>query len=148
MEDDFTYIKNLEISELVDIVSNIWGFEETSEALIQLEKENSQKALELGIEILENGKGDDFLQASVWDIIFNLSPEKVLNSLSRRKKDLGKVLFYDILKELNSGFYIKDINYLPEKVINKIFQDYEKLPKEKNSEIDKAFIEFSEKVKR
>lgn len=43
MGDDLTYIKNLKVNELIDIVSNVWGFEETSEALIQLEKENPQK---------------------------------------------------------------------------------------------------------
>ena len=86
MENSLSYIKNLNISELIDIISNVWGFEETSEALLQLEKKDPQKALELGIEILECDKGDDYLQASVWNIIFSLYPEKVLNSLEKRNK--------------------------------------------------------------
>lgn len=148
MEDDLMYIKNLKVEELIDIVSNIWGFEEASEALLQLEKENPQKALELGIEILENDKGDDYFQATVWDIIFNLDPVTVINSLKKRKEKLGKVLLYDVLKELNSGFYLKEIRDLPEAVINRIINDYNDLPPNLDDELSAEFREFTEKINR
>jgi len=144
MEEDLAYIKNLKVDELIDIVSNIWGFEEASEALFQLEKENPQKALELGIEILENDKGDDYLQASVWDIIFNLDPDTVINSLKKRK--LGKVLLYEVLKELNSGFYVNEIRDLTEAVINRIINDYNDLTKNQDDELSAELREFTEKI--
>ena len=147
MENSLSYFKNLNISELIDIISNVWGFEETSEALLQLEKKDPQKALELGIEILECDKGDDYLQASVWNIIFSLYPEKVLNSLEKRNKTLGKVLLYDILKELNSKFYIKDVKTLSQKIISKIFEDYNTLPQNVNDEIHREFIEFTKNLR-
>lgn len=143
MENDLAYIKYLKSSELIDIISNIWGFEETSGTLLELERRDLQKALHLGMEILENNKGDDYLQASVWDIVFQINPENVLNCLGKREEKMGKVLLYDILKELNSGFYIKDIKYLPENIVKKIFQDYDDLIKEEDSEFNKEFIEFS-----
>ena len=102
MFEDLDYIKDLSTDELTKIISNILGFEETDEALYQLEKRDPQKALELGIEILEEDKGDDYLQASVWVIIFSLNPEQVLNAVSRRTQNLGKELLYDMLRELNS----------------------------------------------
>ena len=148
MEDDLMYIKNLKVEELIDIVSNIWGFEEASEALLRLEKENPQKALELGIEILENDKGDDYFQATVWDIIFNLDPVTVINSLKKRKEKLGKVLLYDVLKELNSGFYLKEIRDLPEAVINRIINDCNDLPQNLDDELSAEFREFTEKINR
>ena len=148
MEDDLMYIKNLKVEELIDIVSNIWGFEEASEALLRLEKENPQKALELGIEILENDKGDDYFQATVWDIIFNLDPITVINSLKKRKENLGKVLLYDVLKELNSGFYLKEIRDLPEAVINRIINDCNDLPPNLDDELSAEFREFTEKINR
>ena len=92
MEYDLEYIKYLKTDELVDIISNIWGFEETSGTLLELERRDLQKALHLGMEILENNKGDDYLQASVWDFIFSIDPENVLNCLDKRKEKLGKVL--------------------------------------------------------
>lgn len=85
MENDLAYIKHLSVDKLMDIISNIQGFEETSEALLELEHKDPQKALHLGIEILENNKRDDYLQASVWDMIFKLNPEKVFNCLGKRK---------------------------------------------------------------
>lgn len=148
MEDDLMYIKNLKVEELIDIVSNIWGFEEAGEALLQLENENPQKALELGIEILENDKGDDYFQATAWDIIFDLDPVTVINSLKKRKEKLGKVLLYDVLKELNSGFYLKEIRDLPEAVINRIINDYNDLPKNLHDELSAEFREFTEKINR
>ena len=148
MEGGLIYIKNLKVEELIDIVSNIWGFEEASEALLRLEKENPQKALELGIEILENDKGDDYFQATVWDIIFNLDPITVINSLKKRKENLGKVLLYDVLKELNSGFYLKEIRDLPEAVIKRIINDYNDFPKNLDDELSAEFREFTEKINR
>ena len=144
-------IKDLSTDELTKIVSNILGFEETDEALYQLEKRDPQKALELGIEILEEDKGDDYLQASVWDIIFSLNPEQVLNAVSRRTQNLGKELLYDMLRELNRGFHIKDIRHLPETIIHKIIRSYAALPEDidenTKNEIEQEFTVFLEKVK-
>ena len=151
MFEDLDYIKDLSTDELTKIISNILGFEETDEALYQLEKRDPQKALELGIEILEEDKGDDYLQASVWDIIFSLNPEQVLNAVSRRTQSLGKELLCDMLQELNSGFYIKDIRHLPETIIHKIIRSYAALPEDidenTKNEIEQEFTVFLEKVK-
>ena len=151
MFEDLDYIKDLSTDELTKIISNILGFEETDEALYQLEKRDPQKALELGIEILEEDKGDDYLQASVWDIIFSLNPEQVLNAVSRRTQSLGKELLCDMLQELNSGFHIKDIRHLPETIIHKIIRSYAALPEDidenTKNEIEQEFTVFLEKVK-
>lgn len=151
MFEDLDYIKDLSTDELTKIISNILGFEETDEALYQLEKRDPQKALELGIEILEEDKGDDYLQASVWDIIFRLNPEQVLNAVSRRTQNLGKELLYDMLRELNRGFHIKDIRHLPETIIHKIIRSYAALPEDidenTKNEIEQEFTVFLEKVK-
>ena len=45
-------------------------FEETTKALMILEEKDSQKALELGKDIIKNNKGDDYLQATVWNVFF------------------------------------------------------------------------------
>ena len=151
MFEDLDYIKDLSTDELTKIISNILGFEETDEALFQLEKREPQKALELGIEILEEDKGDDYLQASVWVIIFRLNPEQVLNAVSRRTQSLGKELLYDMLRELNRGFYIKYTRHLPETIIHKILRAYAALPEDidenTKNEIEQEFTVFLEKVK-
>ena len=151
MFEDLDYIKDLSTDELTKIISNIWGFEETSEALFQLERMDPQKALELGIEILEEDKGDDYLQASVWVIIFSLNPEQVLNAVSRKKGALGATLLYDMLRELNRGFYIKYTRHLPETIIHKILRAYAALPEDidekTKNKIEQEFTVFLEKVK-
>lgn len=55
---------------------------------------------------------------------------------------------YDVLKELNSGFYLKEIRDLPEAVINRIINDYNDLPKNLDDELSAEFMEFTEKINR
>lgn len=59
-------LKVMDTEKLYKIIENIWGFEETSAALLILQYRNPSKALEYGIDILVNDKGDDYLQAIVW----------------------------------------------------------------------------------
>ena len=51
-------------------ISEMLDFEETTKALMILEEKDSQKALELGKDIIKNNKGDDYLQATVWNVFF------------------------------------------------------------------------------
>jgi len=147
MNDEIAYIEAMETAELVDIISNIWGFEETSKALLTLLERDPQRALGLGIDILEKDKGDDYLQATAWDVVFDISPIEVLESLSKRNTNCGKVLLYDILKELNSGFHIKNMSELSEKVVSKIKESFDSLLEKERISLENEFYEFTSKTK-
>jgi len=147
MNDELAYIEAMETAELVDIISNIWGFEETSKALLTLLERDPQRALGLGIDILEKDKGDDYLQATAWDVVFDISPIEVLESLSKRNTNCGKVLLYDILKELNSGFHIKNMSELSEKVVSKIKESFDSLLEKERISLENEFYEFTSKTK-
>lgn len=148
MNEELTYIKELSNEELANIISNIWGFEETAEALLQLSERIPSKALELGIDILENDKGDDYLQASVWDMIFDIDPVIVMESLIKRDRILGKTLFHDVLGDLNTEYYIKDLKKISLEFVNKIIQSYNSLDKDAKIELSEAFNEFNEKINK
>jgi len=146
MNEELIYIKDLSNEELVDIISNIWGFEEAAEALLQLTERIPGKALELGIDILENDKGDDYLQASVWDMIFDIDPGLIIESLSKRSGILGKILLHDVLEDLNIEYYFKDLSKLSLEFTNKIIQSYSSLDKDVQFDLAEDFVEFNKKI--
>lgn len=146
-------IENLSDAELIDIIENIWGFEETSEALRHLAKRDPQKSLELGKDILQNNKGDDYLQGIVWILILGISPMEVIDSLSGRKEAFEKVLLRDILVELNSEYYLKDLTQLPDEFVAKVIHSYDILDvdgvwsEDMCKELEENFDEFIKMIK-
>lgn len=68
--EEYEYLENLNSEELAKIIDQMLDFEETTKALMILEEKDSQKALELGKDIIKNNKGDDYLQATVWNVSF------------------------------------------------------------------------------
>lgn len=135
-------IKKMQTDDLVDIAENIWGFEETVEALNELSGRDPQKALALGLNILENDKGDDYLQGSVLYTVIDIDPDKTLNALSVRKNQLGKILLRDIIEELNTKYYIKDFEQIPQELTAKIIDAYNASDHSVRNELSENYNEF------
>jgi hypothetical protein len=55
--EEYEYLENLNSEELAKIIDQMLDFEETTKALMILEEKDSQKALELGKDIIKNNKG-------------------------------------------------------------------------------------------
>jgi predicted ATP-dependent endonuclease of OLD family len=145
--DDLEYIKKLNTEELIEIVTNIWGFEETSAALSQLKKRDPQKALELGMVILLNDGGDDFLQADVWNYIFNIDPPKVIDALCKRSAPIGNELLNDMLRYINNEYYVKDLNDIPTKLISKIIDAYKSYEEDAPKDLNEYYKDEPEYLK-
>ncbi len=54
--EEYEYLENLNSEELVKLISEMIDFEETTKVLMILEEKDSQKALELGKDIIKNNK--------------------------------------------------------------------------------------------
>ena len=98
--DEYEYLKELDINGLVEIIERMDDFEETQRALNLLESREFDKALELGIDILKNNKGDDFLQAAAWDFLFYDGQDKIIAALEAREAPMGKTLLDDVMHDL------------------------------------------------
>lgn len=92
----------LSSEELIELIEEMLDFEEVSEAFIILENRDSDKALEIGKRIIEFDKGDDYLQATVWDILFYENKMEMVNAADRRKNIIGKTLLDDIIIDLTN----------------------------------------------
>ena len=56
--EEYEYLENLNSEELAKIIDQMLDFEETTKALMILEEKDSQKALELGKDIMMMNGGD------------------------------------------------------------------------------------------
>lgn len=96
----YEYLENLNSEELVKLINEMLDFEETTNALMILEEKDIKKALELGKDIIKNDRGDDFLQATVWNIFFFENQQDMIEAVDERKKDIGKTLLDEIIIDL------------------------------------------------
>ena len=100
--EEYEYLENLNSEELVKLISEMLDFEETTKALMVLEEKDSQKALELGKDIIKNNKGDDYLQATVWNVFFFENQKDMVDVINRRKEEIGKTLLDEIIIDLTN----------------------------------------------
>lgn len=99
---EYEYLENLNCEELVKLISEMLDFEETTKALMILEDKDSQKALELGKDIIKNNKGDDYLQATVWNVFFFENQKDMVDAIDKRKEEIGETLLDEIIIDLTN----------------------------------------------
>lgn len=98
----YEYLENWNSDKLVILINEMLDFEETTKALMILEEKDIKKALELGKDIIKNNRGDDFLQATVWNILFFENQQDMINAVNERKVDIGKILLDEIIIDLSN----------------------------------------------
>lgn len=110
--EEYEYIENLNSEELIKLISEMLDFEETTQALMILEDKNSKKALELGKDIIKNNKGDDYLQATVWNIFFFDNQKDMIDAVDAREDAIEKTLLDEIIIDLTNHKMIISKNFL------------------------------------
>lgn len=98
----YEYLYDLNSDELVKLIEDMLDFEEVAEAFNILESRNPNKALEIGKQIIEFDRGDEYLQATIWDIMFYENREEMIDAVDRRKNTVGKTLLDDIIIDLTN----------------------------------------------
>lgn len=147
MDDEFEYIKSLKTRELIEIIENIWGFEETSAALFELMERDENKTVELGIDILENDKGDDYLQGIVFIFIYGINPKATIESLYRRKTDIGSILLGDVMSGISIEYYREEQPEFLEGLSNDLLKRYMQLDAYEKEKIAEKYNEFKDTLK-
>ena len=80
---EFDYLAELDNDALVKIIAELLDFEEVTEALMILEDRDRENAFVLGEEIIRENKGDDYLQATVWNVLFDDNELQMLEAVDR-----------------------------------------------------------------
>lgn len=96
--------------QLIEIVRSLSDFEEVSEALLQLSNQNPSVAIDLSFNILNDGKGDVFLQAFSLDILYDLDRPKALNFIRTNCEKIELYLLGEMLSlvTMDSSFIKED----------------------------------------
>lgn len=108
----YEYLENWNSDELVKLINEMLDFEETTKALMILEEKDIKKALELGKDIIKSNRGDDFLQATVWNIFFFENQQDMIKAVEERKKDIGKTLLNEIIIDLTNQNIVASEEFL------------------------------------
>lgn len=146
MNQEFEYMKNLRTTELVEIIENIWGVEETGAAMLELYARNKNKVLEMGLEILKEDKGNDYFQSTVFDIIYDINPRKVLETLEKRKCSFNAILLGDVMSEISIDCYRKQMPEFSTELIDTILEQYDSLDLNQKDIIIETYSEFIETI--
>lgn len=100
---EFDYLEELDNDALVKIIAELLDFEEVTEALMILEDRDRENAFVLGEEIIRENKGDDYLQATVWNVLFYDNELQMLEAVDRRTDIIGKTLLDEIIIDLTNN---------------------------------------------
>lgn len=144
--DDLEYIEYLETKELIRIIENILGFEETSKAMCELSERDENKTLELGIEIIEESKGDDYLQGFVFGLIFDINPRESLKCIDKRKKPIGAILLRDVMEEVLINYSSLYMDLFTTELLNDLLKRYHQLDYHDQERMQIEYIKLKNKI--
>lgn len=100
---DYGYLQKLNNDEFVRIIDEMIDLEEVAEAFCILRDRNTEKALELGTAIIEQDKGDEYLQASIWNFMFFEHPKELVCAADKRENEIGRALLDDMIMDLTDS---------------------------------------------
>ena len=130
--------------QLLQFVEETSDYNEMDHALNELMKRSSAKAFDLGMDILINDKGDQFLQASVWSTCYDYDNIYTVMLMNQRCVLMGWSLIETVLLSM----YNYDASLLPSNFKNLIIDSYNNMPKEKKVEFSGIFKYFLDNIKK
>ena len=99
----YGYLQKFNNDEFVRIIDEMIDLEEVAEAFCILRDRNTEKALELGTAIIEQDKGDEYLQASIWNFMFFEHPKELVCAADKRENEIGRALLDDMIMDLTDS---------------------------------------------
>lgn len=73
-----TFIQNMPTSDLIELIKSLENYEEVSYALTELSQRDKTSLISLCQNILLSDLGDEYLQAIVFNLLYNSDSEKAL----------------------------------------------------------------------
>lgn len=92
------YFSEMTDDQLVEFIDQMWYYNVIPCAFTELIKREPQRALNMGVDILINDRGDDFLQASIFvGLYLSFDFKKIFYHITQRKALFGWSTLNDIL---------------------------------------------------
>lgn len=138
MEENYEYLKSKNVEELLKIIQDFNDMNETAKALDLLSDENSEQALEEGLNFLINNAGDEYFQAMIINTLDYIDINKVINCLKNRKDSIQPYLLGEIMHEMT--VYALDISI--DDYLDFIMKEYNSLDNRAKERIHEKYTEF------
>lgn len=149
MDEEYDYIKYKNVDELVKIIDDFNDMDATTEAMLELWDRDEEIALEMGIKLLKCNEGDEYFQATIFDIIYDLDFDKVLNCISNRSNNIEGYLLKEIMKKMTDYSKYKFVNNIDfiHKYVAYIVKQYKLLDSIEKQKIAECYNEFVNEFK-
>lgn len=137
-------IENYPKEKLIDIVENGADIELMEAAFQELSYIDEDYALTKGMDFLRNNEFDPYFQACIFDFIYDIDREKVLDCILSRTADIDFYLFKDILQTMKTyttyEALMKMKNY--KSYLSYLFEQYNKYSADEKNEMQDLLKEF------
>lgn len=149
MDEEYDYIKSKNVDELVKIIDDFNDMDATTEAMLELWDRDEETALEMGIKLLKCNEGDEYFQATIFDIIYDLDFDKVLDCISNRSDNIEEYLLKEIIKKMTDYSkckFIPNVDFI-HKYVDYIVKQYNLLDSIEKQKVAECYNEFINEFK-
>lgn len=149
MDEEYDYIKSKNVEELIEIIEDFNDMDTIIEAMLELWDRDEETALKIGIKLLKCNEGDEYFQATIFDIIYDLDFDKVLECISNRNNNIGGYLLKEIIKKMTDYSkykYAPKVNFAS-KYVDYIVKQYNQLTPIEKQKIVECYNEFVNEFK-
>jgi hypothetical protein len=122
--EELHYWETKSVDELVKEIEDLYDFEQAPYALIALEEKAPERAVRMGADIIKYDRGDQFLQAGVFDCLFRGNEQAILQAVEERKAPVEWYLIGTMLPEL-IFFLQHQQTQVSKQALEKIVRSYE-----------------------
>ena len=133
--EELHYWETKSVDELVKEIEDLYDFEQAPYALIALEEKAPERAVRMGADIIKYDRGDQFLQAGVFDCLFRGNEQAILQAVEERKAPVEWYLIGTMLPEL-IFFLQHQQTQVSKQALEKIVRSYEL--SDRKEEIDQS----------
>lgn len=142
------YFENLTDDQLINIVEALNDFDDVSSALTELLSRNRQnEVIEYSDKILKENLGDEFLQASAFNLLYTSDAEKAVKIIEFRKSDASPALLAEIMNNLAGNSSQPFENSLANDLFKSIADRFSDFDSEEQERILDDFEYFTKKYK-
>lgn len=142
------YFKNLPDEKLIEIVEDLNDYDDASSALTEISIRNKKNAAaDYCFKILKENLGDEFLQATAFNLLFNSDIKKAVEIIETRKSDASVSLLGEIMNNLASNSLQPLAASLSQELLKSIVDRFSEFSSKDQEHIFEEYQYFTENYK-
>jgi hypothetical protein len=129
---------------LVEMIASLEDYDDAAGALTELKYENSNKAIKMAAEILEKEKGDVYLQASAFGILYSIDQTEGFRLIREKSSEIDPIVLGSMLECVTEDASFIEGNTELLEIVKKLSLRIDKLTNEDRDRIADSLSWFKE----